>query len=504
MEHPLICLTLTGKTLQEDLEILDKYKSYIDIAELRVDFLQEEERLLTRRFPLMTNLPCILTIRRKIDGGRFDEGEANRAILFARALAFAKEEQTKNFAYVDFEEDFRVSSLQEAALAYGQKIIRSVHDMENPILNIRNRLSSLQTMSNEIPKIAFMPHSLDDVRVLFEEAEKLPDTNHILVAMGKFGIPSRILSAKLKSCITYTSPAEMNENLAKLEHLTPDILTQTYHFNDINTNTKVYGITGWPLEATSSPELHNKGFEKHHINAVYVPIRAKEFSQAFSFASSANVLGMSVTVPHKEEALKMMDEVDPTAQKIGACNTIVRLDNGKWKGYNTDALGFEQSLKELIGNKSLLHKKVAIIGAGGAARAIAYTVKKLKGNACIFNRTIHKARQLAEQYGFKYASLSRDAIDMLKKYNDVIIQTTSKGMNCSGTSTEENDPLYFYEFNGKELLYDIIYVPSVTPIMQRASSAGCKVYNGYSMLMYQGYEQFKLFTGKDYVLSGEY
>ena len=208
MERPKICLTLTGTTIRENLETLDKYRDKIDMAELRVDYLNTDERLYVRRFPSLIDVPCILTIRRQIDGGKFVEGEAARTVLFARALSFADEDKTRNFAYVDFEEDFHIPSLEDATLAFDTKVIRSFHDMHNPVSDIIGRLKKMTTSGFEIPKIAFMPHSLDDVTNLFREASKLRDNNHILLAMGPMGIPSRILGAKLKNFLTYTSSPE--------------------------------------------------------------------------------------------------------------------------------------------------------------------------------------------------------------------------------------------------------------------------------------------------------
>jgi 3-dehydroquinate dehydratase/shikimate dehydrogenase len=500
MDRPLICLTLTGKTLAEDLALVNKYRASIDIAELRGDFLDGDERLLIREFPRMAGLPCILTIRRRVDGGKFIEGEAARTILFARAMSFADTNSKNNFAYVDFEEDFHVPSLQDAALAFGTKIIRSVHDMENPIMNISQRLSHLRTTGYEIPKIAFMPHSLDDVTSLFKEAASIKDNGHILIAMGPLGTPTRILSRKLNNYLTYTSAPETNANIAQLGHIDPITLDSVYHFRTINNDTKIFGITGWPLTATSSPVLHNDGYEQHHMNAVYIPIRAEDVQKAITFADTVNVAGLSVTVPHKEKVIDCIQITDAKVDMIGACNTIVR-EKGAWAGYNTDAEGFSRALLEFIGRKNLAHMKVAIIGAGGAACAVAYAVSELKGNACIFNRTVRKAKDLADKYNFKYAPLNADSVNLLHKYSDLIIQTTSKGMNATLPFTEDNDPLYFFDFTGNELLFDIVYVPERTPIMEHASEAGCRVSNGYEMLKYQGYKQFELFTGEPYVIA---
>lgn len=497
MNTPKICLTLTGKTLAEDLAVLDRYRDYVDIAELRADFLDSDERLRVRDFPEMAGIPCILTLRRKIDGGCFIEGEAARTILFARALSFAAEDKRKNFQYVDFEEDFHIPSLQDAALAFGTKIIRSVHDMKNPVSNICERLAALKTTGYEIPKIAFMPHSLDDVKNLFEEAKKLNDNEHILVAMGPLGVPSRILGERLKNFLTYTSAPESAQGLPSLSHMDPRTLCEEYNFKSINSETELFGITGWPLTATSSPALHNGGYKKLGMNCAYIPMRAEKFTQALSFAETIGVKGMSVTIPHKEAVLDCVFKTDADVDKIGASNTIVR-NGDTWNSYNTDAYGFAKSLLEFTGLKSLAGKKVAIIGAGGAARAIAYAVKKLRGKACVFNRTVEKAAELAEKYHFKYSALNADAVSLLKKYSSIIIQTTSRGMNSSGPYNEKDDPIWFYNFSGKEILFDIVYVPEVTPVMGRAAEAGCRVCNGYDMLRYQGYRQFELFTGKKY------
>ncbi|MDE6774299.1 MAG: type I 3-dehydroquinate dehydratase, partial [Treponemataceae bacterium] len=202
MERPLVCLCLTGRTLAEDVELVERYSHFIDVAELRVDFLDEAERLDIREFPAMINVPCILTIRRVSDGGQYREGEASRTMLFARALAFAETNPKKNFAYVDFEEDFHVPSLQDAVLAFGTKIIRSFHDMHNPVRNLAEKLDAMRTTGFEIPKVACMPHSLADVTQMFAEASALAESQQIVCAMGNLGFPTRILAHTLHSYLT--------------------------------------------------------------------------------------------------------------------------------------------------------------------------------------------------------------------------------------------------------------------------------------------------------------
>ncbi|MBR0030994.1 MAG: type I 3-dehydroquinate dehydratase [Treponema sp.] len=490
--RPLVCLCLTGSTIKEDLEIAEKYRSYIDVVELRVDYLEENERLNIRNFPSLVKIPCILTIRRVIDGGKYDEGEGARTTLFARALSFVDRDSAKNFAYVDFEEDFNVQSLVDAAMAFGITIIRSVHDMKNPITNIRERVAKLRKTGYEIPKIAFMPHSLKDVTDFCEEAAKLNNTNQILCAMGKFGLPTRILAVKLNSFLTYTSPKELMENLASIGHIDPIKLCDLYRFRMLDKDTTLFGITGDKIEGSFSPNLHNEKYLKNNMNAVYIPFHSTSSADSFRFARAMGLKGFSVTIPHKETIIDFLTEVDKKVVDIGACNTVVNMGN-EWIGYNTDCTGFERALLEFTELENLKGKKVSIIGAGGAAKAVAYSVKRLGAKACVFNRTTLKARRLAELYGFEYGGLDSDDIPKLKKYSDIIIQTTSVGMYSKDAPDENNDPIWFYDFTGKEMVYDVVYEPEITPIMARASIAGCKVHNGFTMLKYQGEEQFQMF-----------
>ncbi|MCR5613508.1 type I 3-dehydroquinate dehydratase [Treponema sp.] len=502
MSRPLICLSLTCTTIQENLKLIEQYRPYIDLVELRADYLDEDECLHIRQFPRLADIPCILTIRRRIDGGQYFGGEAARTMLFARAMAFADQNPKNNFTYVDFEDDFHIPSLQDAAQAFGTRIIRSFHDMKNPVNDIIERCDAMRKTGFEIPKIAFQPHSLKDVTHLFEATKNFTQYDHILCAMGELGTPSRILAYKTHSYLTYCSPKETAANTNAIGHLDPITLNSIYHFKDLSEATKIYGITGYPLPFTSSPELHNRGYIKNNLNAVYVPIRSPKIADVLEFCDSVGVEGLSVTIPHKETVLAEIDDIDEKVAEIRASNTLVK-KNGRWVGYNTDASGFAKALKDFLGVEKLKRRRVAIIGAGGAARAVAYAVKMLGGRACIFNRTVSNAKMIADRFGFAYAQLGPDALYDLELYSDIIIQTTSVGAGFYGPSSEKNDPIYFYNFTGNEHIYDIIYSPEITPMMARASAAGCKVSNGYSMLKNQGYEQFKLFTGVDYGTESE-
>lgn len=502
MNRSKICLCLSCSTIKENLEVLEKHRNWIDMVELRVDYLTKDERLYIRRFPELAGLPCILTIRRKIDGGTFTEGEAARTTLFARGLAFADQDASKNFAYIDMEDDFYVPCLQDAALAFGTKIIRSYHNMHNSIDNLVEKIQSLRVTGYEIPKVAVMANSLSDVTNLYRqvlEVKKQDKGEHIVLAMGSFGLPSRILTDRFGSMLSYTSPQETLTNYKEIGHIDPISLQEVYNFKTIDNDTKIFGITGYPLSTTGSPRIHNKGYKNHGINATYIPIKAKKIEEAVEFADVLGISGLSVTVPHKEEVLDLVQSMTEVTGEIGACNTIVKKEN-EWKAYNTDVYGFSKALLEFVGTKNLSRMKVAIIGAGGAARAAAHVVHSLRGKACIFNRTLYKARALAEYYNFKWAGLDYDSLDALERYSDLIIQTTSVGLGVDENESDfsTHDPISFYSFLGRELVYDMIYSPEKTPLLRRAEKAACRTANGLDMLKYQAEEQFLLFTGEQY------
>lgn len=496
MGRPLVCMSLTGSTLEEDVKLTRKYEKYIDLVELRVDFLSPEEQLNVRKFPTMVSKPCILTIRREMDGGKFSGSDFSRTTLFARALSFANTDKSKNFAYVDFEDDFNIPSIQDAAQAFGVKIIRSHHNMTGPVSNIREKMATMRKTGYEIPKIAFMPRSLADVETLFREASQIKDFDFILCAMGVEGFPSRVLASLSNSYLTFVSPKEVIEHTKFLGHIDPQTLQNLYSFSSITKDTSLYGITAWPSIDSSVVELHNKYFKENNLNSVYIPVISSIVSEALSFADYMGIKGLSIDIPYKEAIMYYLQEQSPELTEIRSCNTIIKRNN-KWIGYNTDISGFKKALEEFLGDKKIKRKRVALVGAGGAAKAAAYVLKQMGAKVCVFNRTLEHAKIIAEKYNFNYCQLDASCTPIFKDYSDFIIQTTSIGMNSDGTVSKKNDPLYFYEFTGKEMLFDFVYTPSITPIMKRASLAGCKVCNGLKMLEYQTKMQFDIFTGKN-------
>jgi 3-dehydroquinate dehydratase/shikimate dehydrogenase len=487
-----LCLCLTAKTISRNLEILNKYRRFTDMAELRVDCLEDDERLYVRRFPELAGLPVILTIRRDVDGGKFVSGEGARVKLLARGLAFASADSRLNFAYVDIEDDFNVPSLEEAARTFGTKIIRSYHNLSGIIDNIPAKIKSMRRSEDEIVKVAITANSTADVLSVYRASKTCHNIDKILICMGHYGICSRILAERFGSYLCYTSPLSEKETFAAPGQLDIRDLVELYRFRKINKKTKIYSITGYPLKASVSPWFFNTIFGLENTDAVYVPFPTNSITSFMDLAREMDIKGIVVTVPYKESVLSGLSKCSPEVLSIGACNTMSRYADG-WLGENTDCVAFSNSLLGFLQKKNLKWKKVTIVGAGGIARAVAAEVYRLGGKALILNRTVHKAMNIASQYKFKWGGLDSHGIEQMSKYNDIIIQTTSAEME----DYDNADPLKLYNFTGKETVMDLIYIPAETAFLKRAAAAGCKTINGYDMVVRQVCIQYASFTGKE-------
>jgi len=487
-----ICLCLTAKTIQEDLRILNKYRKYTDLAELRVDCLDSDERLYIRRFPELADLPVILTIRRDSDGGYFSGGEGARVRLLANGLAFADADKRKNFAYVDIEDDLDVQSLEEAARTFGTKIIRSYHNVEGVIDNIPAKINSMKRTGDEIVKVALKANSTKDVVRVYRAAKECDIHDKIILCMGHLGFYSRILCEKFGSIITYSSALSETVVPGAAWQLDVQELNELYRFHNITKKTKVYGITGYPLKASISTWIFNTVFGLENTDAVHVPFPADSINDILELAEELEVQGLSITIPYKEAVLPMLTRRSAAVHSIGACNAIFRYSDG-WFGDNTDCTGFSASILAFLGKKNLKWKRVTIIGAGGIARSVAAEIFRMGGKALILNRTIYKAKDIALLYNFRWGGLDEHGIELIKKYSDIIIQATSVGMG----GYEAFDPLELYSYTGKETVMDLVYYPAQTPFLTHAAAAGCKTINGYDMIINQACLQYKHIMGRE-------
>jgi len=266
----------------------------------------------------------------------------------------------------------------------------------------------------------------------------------------------------------------------------------------IDGNTEIYGLIGYPVKHTYSPPMHNAAFHSLGINAVYVPFEVKpeDLRRNLDCMKSVGVQGLNVTVPHKENVLKYLDEIDKEAALIKAVNTIV-IKGGKLKGYNTDGKGFTNALKEDFGITPK-GKRFFILGAGGASRAISFSLA-LKGARRIVlvdvirEKVIKLAKSLARNTSSEVIALKKDkhAMKEMLLNTDVLINATPCGMEHTDPRVIEPEILH------KGLcVSDVIYNAGMTKLLKDAKKKGARTSNGIGMLLHQGVIAFRLWTGK--------
>lgn len=255
----------------------------------------------------------------------------------------------------------------------------------------------------------------------------------------------------------------------------------------IDVKTKLCCVIGNPVEQSLSPQLHNAVYDALGLNYAFLAFKVTDIKKALDGLRTIGVCGISVTIPHKLEVLKYVDEVDKEAQVIGAVNTIVN-DCGRLIAFNTDWRGALQALEE---KTTLANKRIALLGAGGTARALAFGLTRKKAKISIFNRTIEKAYQLVKDFNLEGAFPISDVGKI--KSADIIINTTPIGM----VPDTNQSPIPVDCINSSQIVFEVVYKPKETKLIQYTKAKKATVVYGYKMLLYQAQEQFKLFTGID-------
>lgn len=262
-------------------------------------------------------------------------------------------------------------------------------------------------------------------------------------------------------------------------------------------HTRTCGLIGNPVEHTMSPLIQNYMAAQMGKNMVYVPFHVQQgkLEDAVKGAFALNLLGCNVTVPYKSDVLEYLADIDPLAKRIGAVNTLVRMDNG-YKGYNTDMPGLYRAMCH--DNVDITGKTVIILGAGGVARAVAVMLlDKGAGGVILFNRTVEKAQQIADEVnGYAGRAFARayslaEYENVLTEAGYIVIQATSVGMHPEVDKVIISEDAFYDKV---EVGYDLIFNPANTGFMQLVTAHGGKAYNGAKMLVYQGVIAFELWN----------
>jgi shikimate dehydrogenase len=267
--------------------------------------------------------------------------------------------------------------------------------------------------------------------------------------------------------------------------------------SSITGKTVICGIIGDPIEHSMSPVMHNAAFEALGLDYAYLPFHVgrEELKMAIAGTKALKIVGLNVTIPHKVDVIPLLDRLDPLAERIGAVNTIVN-ENGALAGYNTDAPGFLRAL--LARGIEPKDKRIAVLGAGGAAKGISFILAGAGAELVIMNRTLSRAEELASQIKRFYhvkleaMALSDENLGRVLDGANVLVNTTSVGMTPDVTQT----PVPTGLLKSDTAVFDIVYNPLETKLLVEAKAAGARTIDGLDMLVWQGVLAFEKFTGK--------
>jgi len=304
------------------------------------------------------------------------------------------------------------------------------------------------------------------------------------LCMGELGLISRVLGRKFGTMLTY-APADRAKETAPGQVLLDDMIG-LYNYRSITSDTAVYGVIGNPVAHSISPHVHNAAFRALGINSVYVPFKVEGDVRNFIEACRGiPVTGYSITVPHKQDAMGALDEADSLCRKIGAVNTVVN-HKGRLVGSNTDWTAAIEAIETALVGETLAGRRVALIGAGGTARAITFGLRTKGALTCIFNRTPERARDLAADAGCKWRPLE----EIESAEADIIVNSTSVGMYPNVDET----PVPASVFRREMIVFDAVYNPAETRLLREAKEAGCLTVSGLDMFVNQAAQQFKTWT----------
>lgn len=442
-------------------------------VELRLDYLQrapDVARLLKDR-----PTPVIVTCRRPQDRGRWAGTEEQRRMLLRSAIVGGAE-------FVDLEDD-----IAKAIPRYGKtKRIISRHDFEETPHNLQEIHAELTRLDPDIIKLVTMANDPSDcVRMLELVAHAHVPT--VGFCMGEFGQMSRILCGKYGSPFTYATFSKDRE-LAPGQ-ISFEEMQNVYHFEDINHETELFGVLGDPVGHSLSPLLHNAAMRKIGFNGVYIPLRVTQdqFNRTLDDFEQLHFSGFSVTIPHKEAALRRHPEAEEIVLAIGAANTLYRDESGRWRTDNTDYAAALESLETILKpGDSLSGKRVLLLGAGGAARAIAYGIVRAGGALVIASRSQDRSKFLAERLMCRYTSWENRGSESV----DFLVNCTPVGMHPNLDET----PFPQHWLREDMGVFDTIYNPEQTLLIKEAKERGCRTVSGIEMFVRQAAAQFERFT----------
>lgn len=466
-----------------------------DLIELRVDTADSIEvvQSVARSF----NAKYVFTCRAEYEGGHSTLPDDER-IAFVRDVRSADD-------YADVE----LQALPKNSIGIPQnQIIGSAHDFKGRPERLYSLVEQMNASPAGVNKIVWMARSLRDNIEAFEILQQRQKPT-IALCMGEAGLISRVLAKKFGAFLTFASLR--NESATAPGQVTIADIKRLYRWDALNERTKVYGVVGSPVMHSMSPAIHNAGFDAVGHDGVYLPLLVnpgyesfKAFMESFLAFAPLDLAGLSVTIPHKENALRYLKEkgaeVDELAERIGTVNTISidrSADRLRLRAINSDYAAILDTITTSLNitREQLKEKRVAVLGAGGTGRTAVAALAHYGATVVVYNRTKERADALAEEFDGKTGKVVAARMEKLcDSCCHIFINTTSVGMhpNINESPLGDTPP----KFTPDTLVFDTIYNPMETKLLKQAKEAGAKTVGGIEMFVRQAARQFESWTGK--------
>jgi 3-dehydroquinate dehydratase / shikimate dehydrogenase len=476
-----LCVAIQGSSPAELFDRAESAATSFKFIELRLDSLSKPANAFSYLKQFLgehKDVTVIATCRRKSHGGGFD------GPLVAELEILTKAAQTGcHIIDLEVESAEEAKSVQLTRLrAAGAALLISFHDFSRT-KGLDQAADRIEAFKPDFVKVVSTARTLvDNLAVLRVIEDHSLATNVVGIAMGEEGLVSRVLGPRAGAAFTFASWSEGTETAPG--QATAETLRDVYRLDHLDQATRVFGVAGNPIAHSLSPLLHNAAFRREIVNAVLLPLKAKSVQDLLALALELPLAGCAITMPFKTEVLPHLANMDPLTARIGACNTLRMGADGKLYGFNTDVAGVIRPLERRLRLKGA---RVAVLGAGGAARAAVFGLVEQGAEVLVVNRTHEHAVTLARQA--KAKSLKHELL--AKQRFDVIINATPCGM----PGIKQALPVAENELNAS-LVFDMVYNPLETPLLKLAKSRGIPVISGLEMFVQQGARQFEIWTGK--------
>ena len=476
-----LCVALQASSPAELMDAAEAASKHFKFLELRLDSLSKPASALPYVKQFLAehkDVTAIATCRRKAHGGGFDGPLAAQLEILAKAAQAGCHIIDLEVESAEEAKPLQISKLRSA----GAALLISYHDFTRT-KGLDQAADRIEAFKPDFVKVVSTARSLSDNLAVLRLIEDRSLGSHVVgIAMGEEGLVSRVLGPRAGAAFTFASYSEGSETAPG--QVAAETLRDIYRLEHLDQATRVFGVAGNPISHSLSPLLHNAAFRRESVNAILLPLKAKSVQDLLTLALELPLAGCAITMPLKTEVLPHLANMDPLTAKIGACNTLRMGADGKLYGFNTDVAGIIRPLERRL---KLKGARIAVLGAGGAARAAVFGLVAQGAEVLVVNRTHENAVALARQA--KAKSLKHEQLS--KQHFDAIINATPCGM----AGTKQALPLTESELNAG-LVFDMVYNPLETPLLKLAKSRGLPIITGMEMFVQQAARQFEIWTGK--------